>query len=214
MKRAVRNPGISLAIAMLYMAIAVTVAKAEPAQVYRQALQMAAAGHEPESVAALHAASAMLPEREIWKSRMLAAAVLIDMKQRRNPALSANDGRNANLALAASYIEKSPLAGQQQTSRPVAAVAALLPGAGHAWQGRWRDATTAALLVWPMLLLTLWAAKRRMGPVTLFFSLITVWLWSGTIYSSVSLAERGTAEAYFTWWQQVWQASGLPGRPW
>ena len=70
------------------------------------------------------------------------------------------------------------------------------------------------MLVWPMLLLTLWAARRHMGPVTVFFALITVWLWSGTVFSSMSLAERASFEAYTLWWQGLWQASGLQGQPW
>ena len=95
-----------------------------------------------------------------------------------------------------------------------AILATIFPGAGHAWQGRWQDAWVAAIMVWPMLILTLWAASRRMGPVTIFFAMITAWLWSGTVFSSISLAERGGMESYLLWWQGVWQASGLPGRPW
>jgi len=53
-----------------------------------------------------------------------------------------------------------------------------------------------------------------MGPVTVFFVLTTLWLWSGSVFSAVSLAERGSFEAYVLWWQGLWQASGLPGRPW
>ena len=93
-------------------------------------------------------------------------------------------------------------------------LATIFPGAGHAWQERWNDAVVAAIMVWPMLILTLWAAYRRMGPVTIFFAMITAWLWSGTVFSAISLAERGDVEAYLVWWQGLWQASALPGRPW
>jgi len=63
-------------------------------------------------------------------------------------------------------------------------------------------------------LFTFWADRRDMGPVTVFFAMITAWLWSGMVFSATSLAERGGYELYYAWWQQLWQASGLPSKPW
>jgi len=192
----------------------ITQAEATPVQVYKQALATAASGHESASITALYAASAVLPDNDIWKSRMMAAAMLLDMKRQQSVLPPASDTWSANLELAGGFAREIPFIKSSDSNWLVGMMATLFPGAGHAWQGRWRDAFTAVLLVWPMLMLTLWAAKRRMGPVTVFFALITVWLWSGTVYSSISLAERGSVEAYLTWWQGLWHASGLPGQPW
>jgi len=190
-----------------------TTVEASPEQVYQQALQMASELREAEAIAALQASASMLPAQHVWKIRMLAAATLLELKRQRLEQLPAQPEGISNLTLAANYALTNPLP-EAKASWPVVLLAVVLPGAGHAWQGRWRDAGVAAMLVWPMLLLTLWAARRRMGPVTLFFAMITVWLWSGTVYSSVSLVERTTLDVYTFWWQGLWQASGLPGRPW
>jgi hypothetical protein len=190
-----------------------TVIEANPAQVYQQSLQMAANGQEAEAIAALQGSASVLPDQHIWKTRMLAAATLLEVKRQRQDQVPAQTGGIANLALASGYAKANPPP-EAEASWPVVLLAVVLPGAGHAWQGRWHDARAAAMLAWPMLLLTLWAARRRMGPVTVFFAMITVWLWSGTVFSSISLAERSTYEAYSLWWQGYWQASGLPGRPW
>ena len=195
------------------MLLAATVSHAGPEQVYRQALQLAADGRDAEAIAALQASAAVLSDEHAWRERMLAAATLLDVKRHRQGQLPLRSGSATNLALAAGYARANPLP-QAEAAWPAMVLAVMLPGAGHAWQGRWRDAWVAALLVWPMFLLTLWAARRRMGPVTLFFALITVWLWSGTLFSSLSLAERTSNEVYTLWWQGLWQASGLPGRPW
>ncbi len=193
-------------------------AHASPAQVWQQAMQMAAAGHGEAAIAHLSGAASMIPNRhDLWRERMLVAAALLDMREKQRAQVDFPEAPEfsgwAEVRLVRRYLAGHP---PPVTQAPYVAgmAAALFPGAGHAWQGRWRDAGVAALLVWPMLVLTLWAARRRMGPVTVFFALITVWLWSGTVFSAVSLAERGNVEAYLYWWQGLWQASGLPGRPW
>jgi len=191
---------------------------ATPAQVWQQAMQRAAGGHVHEAKAYLAGAEASLPVEETnWRARMRLGIALLDMREHQiltAPVLqTAATNPWMEVQLIAEYLKSHAQPAHASTVMP-GLLAALLPGAGHAWQGRWRDAGVAAMLVWPMLILSLWAARRRMGPVTVFFALITVWLWSGTVYSSVSLAERGNLEAYLVWWQGMWMSSGLPGRPW
>ncbi len=208
-----------LTIPMLLVMMCIAgIAEASPAQVWQQAMQMAANGHDRQAVAHLSGAAAVLSEREsLWKERMQVGAALLDMRERQAVSAPVLD-----LPAASGWVEtrlikqyqSTHAAPEHQSSAVPALLAAVLPGAGHAWQGRWRDAAVTAMLVWPMLALTLWAARRRMGPVTVFFALLTVWLWSGTVFSAVSLAERGDLEAYLQWWQGLWQASALPGRPW
>ena len=182
---------------------------ADAGQAYRQAIALAAQGRGAEAVAMLRGFSDAATG--VWKERATTAAALIDMRlKRRNVPLEVG---SFNDVLVEQYRRQHP-APKQADVRLVGAAATLIPGAGHAWLGRWHDAGIAALMVWPMIVLTLWAAKRRMGPVTVFFALLTLWLWSGSVFSAVSLAERGGFEAYAAWWQGLWQASGLPGRPW
>jgi len=180
--------------------------------VYDRALQLAAAGNDTAALEHLAGALPLLRPQGPWQGRFEAAMGLLEM--RRHAALRSQlpDGSPESL-LVAGYLQQHP-APQPDSAWAAAVLATLLPGAGHAWLQRWHDAGVAALLVWPMLLLTLWAARRRMGPVTVFFAMLTVWLWSGTVFSALSLAERGNAEAYAVWWSGAWQASGLPGRPW
>lgn len=187
--------------------------QAGPAEAYQQAINLAAQGHEQASVTALTALMEALPQNSTWHERMHAAKQLISMRIERQTDFPTQLHANNYLLLASTYANSQPPLNEIKTW-PAAIFATLFPGAGHAWQGRWNDAKTAAIMVWPMLLLTLWAFKRGMGPVTLFFTLITLWLWSGTIFSSISLAERGNIEHYLSWWQNSWQSSGLPGRPW
>jgi len=152
----------------------------------------------------------------IWRERMQAAGALLEMRKRQvmKPPLTFNPAPNSSHAgLMDQYIHHHPSPELVKAWIP-GLLATLFPGSGHAWLGRWHDAAVAAILVWPMLLLTFWAWKRRMGPVTVFFGLLTLWLWSGTVFSAVSLAERGGMEAYMAWWQGLWQFTGLPGRPW
>jgi len=184
---------------------------AGPQDIYRQAVQMAADGHDGEAAAMLKGAAAVL-NREAWKARMQTAAALLAMRRARalKPVLS-NNSMQAELVKQRLRVYPAP----KKTAVWIPALlAALFPGGGHAWLGRWHDAMVAALLIWPMAILTLWAWRRRMGPVTVFFALFTAWLWSGDIFSVVSLSERGSYEAYMLWWQGLWQAAALPGRPW
>lgn len=186
---------------------------AEPQQAYEQAVQLAAAGNDRDAVAMLQGAAAVLPQaQKLWRDRMLVAARLLAMRRdrRMDVALPADAVESE---LAAHYLKNHPAPAPARRWH-IGLAATLLPGAGHALLGRWHDAVVAALLVWPMIGLTLWAAYRRMGPVTVFFAGITVWLWSGSVFSAMSLAERGALEDYLAWWQGLWQAAGLPGRPW
>jgi len=194
--------------------------QAGTAEAYQQSINMAAQGHPRQAIAALSTLIEALPAQPpTWPQRLQAAQQLMRMQINQSASINMINSTNARntanpyLSLAASYMRNNPQP-PEATLWPATVLATLLPGAGHAWQGRWHDAYTAALMVWPMLLLTLWALKRRMGPVTVFFALITIWLWSGTVFSSMSLAERGSLESYLIWWQQIWLASGLPGRPW
>lgn len=200
------------ALLLFLLLITPLVAKAEPQQLYDQALAMAASGHEREAIAQLKGAAAVLPPANVWRERMEMAATLMEMRTDQRFELE-DIGSSMYGRLAKVYLDKQqrPQAGDSTIPTILATV---FPGAGHAWQGRWQDAWVAAIMVWPMLILTLWAAFRRMGPVTIFFAMITAWLWSGTIFSSLSLAERADMDSYMLWWQGLWQASGLPGRPW
>jgi len=180
--------------------------------VYKQSLLLASKGKVNQSIIALQAASAVLPQGDIWRERMLAASLLLGMQKQQLTRLVPIKHNNY-LKLVDAYRQAHAKPQATQTW-PVALLASIFPGAGHAWLGRWHDAGVAALFVWPLLLLTLWAARRKMGPVTVFFALLTLWLWSGTVFSAISLAERGSFEVYMQWWQQLWQASALPGRPW
>jgi len=190
----------------------ITQADAAPRDVYRQAMQLAVRGHDDRAVAMLDGAAGMLHGQNIWRERMLAAAALLNMRNKEalRPMFA---GQSIHAGLAGQYIHDHP-SPEQVYPWVSGLLATLFPGSGHAWLGRWHDAAVAAILVWPMLLLTFWAWKRRMGPVTVFFGLLTLWLWSGTVFSAVSLAERGGVEAYMAWWHELWQFTGLPGRPW
>jgi len=182
--------------------------------VYRQAVQLAAQGHNDEAAAMLMGAAGMSRGQDVWRERMQAAAALLRMREEHalRPIL-APAANTIHAGLTEQYIHVHPAPEQARVWIP-GLLATLFPGSGHAWLTRWHDAAVAAMLVWPMLLLTFWAWKRRMGPVTVFFGLLSLWLWSGTVFSAVSLAERGSMEAYMAWWQGLWQFTGLPGRPW
>ncbi|MDX8404776.1 MAG: hypothetical protein R8K50_01330 [Mariprofundus sp.] len=204
-------------LTLLLLLSALPAAQASPAAVWQQAMAMAAAGNLSEAKAHLAGAVAVMPGSadDLWRKRMQLAVMLLDMRQGEAVELSL-------LQQQVDWTQTQLMQGYLQShSGPVitpswipALLGTLVPGAGHAWQGRWRDAGVAAMLVIPMLLLTLWAARRRMGPVTLFFALICIWLWSGSVFSALSLAERGAGETYLLWWQGLWQAAALPGRPW
>jgi len=198
-----------VSLLLLLVVVAPMHAGATAADAYRQGIALAGEGRDAQAVAMLRGVAAS--SSGIWQQRAAIAAKLIDMRQRQD--VSRLEIASLNGVLLAKYqlLHAPP---QPANGRFSGIFATLFPGAGHAWLGRWHDAGIAALMVWPMLLLTFWAAKRKMGPVTVFFALLTLWLWSGSVFSAVSLAERGAFEAYVVWWQGLWQASGLPGRPW
>jgi hypothetical protein len=190
-------------------------AHADPGAAYRAAMALAAQGKDGEAIARLQGARDALsagPAAEQWRGWLASAAALLEMRQdlRLQPTFAETA---AAVGRVQDYLATAP---PPERGRPWAAAlfGAVVPGAGHVWLGRWRDGVKAATLVWPMFLLTVWAWRRRMGPVTVFFAALTVWLWSGTVFSAYSLARRGDLHAYLVWWQGVWQASGLPGRPW
>ncbi|MDQ6978872.1 MAG: hypothetical protein Q9M09_01700 [Mariprofundaceae bacterium] len=186
---------------------------AEPAEAYQQALALAAQGDTRSAIAMLRGAESSLPPSLPIHARIHAAAVLLSMQQHQQQQLPDPQG-NFHLILASRLLQHLTPPTTQRSLIP-ATLGAIFPGAGHAWLGRWHDALTAALLVFPMLLLSIWAWRRAMGPVTVFFSLITLWLWSGTVFSALSLAERANYITYLTWWQSLWQAAALPGHaPW
>ena len=186
--------------------------EASPAETYKKAVALAADGKDSEAVARLNGALDVYAVHDVWRERMQSAEALLSMREQRQPRPRFS-GQSPQAGLVEAYLRQHPAPVAESSWMP-GIFATLLPGSGHAWLGRWRDAGVAALMVWPMLLLTLWAGKRRMGPLTVFFAMITVWLWSGTVFSAVSLAERGGYESYLAWWQGLWQASGLQGRPW
>jgi hypothetical protein len=190
-----------------------TTSYAEPNEAYQQALALAAQGDTRSAIAMLHGAEASLPTTLPIYTRIHAAAVLLTMQQQQQRQLPDPQG-NLHLILASRFLHDAPPP-STQASLPPAILGALCPGAGHAYLGRWHDALTAMLLVLPMLLLSIWAWRRAMGPVTVFFGLITLWLWSGTVFSALSLAERANYLSYAQWWQSLWQAAALPGHtPW
>ncbi|MFQ5355404.1 MAG: hypothetical protein ACE5DY_02740 [Mariprofundaceae bacterium] len=179
---------------------------------YFEAISVAGKGDDVTAIRNLRNAVDHLSATDPWHARMTAAASMLEMRWQRS---ASPRFRNAEMhqILVEAHLRQHPIPARQDVWL-VGLMATLMPGSGHAWQGRWRDAEVAAFMVWPMLILTLWAARRRMGPVTVFFSLITLWLWSGTIFSAVSLVERGNDEQYILWWQELWLASGLQGSPW
>ncbi len=195
--------------AILLTLIISTTAQAAPKDVYDQALALAAHGEYQQAISLLKGGANSLPVTSVWQSRLQAAHVLI--ASRASQQTIASPGVNPYLLLAAQYQQQHPPPSATKNWWPTV-LATILPGAGHAWLGRWHDAATAALMVWPMLLLTLWAWHRNMGPVTVFFAVITLWLWSGTVFSATLLSGRIALDAYDLWWQSVWQASGLPGQ--
>lgn len=214
-----KREGVWLLLALLVSCfIRVVPVHASADAIWSQAMGLAAAGHETEAVAQLRGALSMMPEStgNVWYERMRVATMLLNMRRQQALTISLPDDGVSEwieIRLVKEYMQQHP-GPESRATALITLLATFVPGGGHAWQGRWRDAGVAFMLVLPMLVLTLWAARRKMGPVTLFFALMTLWLWSGTIFSATSLAERGGAEAYLLWWQGVWQASALPGHPW
>ena len=193
------------------------IAHATPEQVWQESMKLAQQGQDKQAIAVLNGAMLQAGQPNVWTQRFDMAKRLLKLRYEAKkhseyrPPLMA--GNNQYELLMGNWLKQHPLPKVQDSIMP-ALLASIIPGAGHAWLGRWGDAGVSAMLVWPLLILTFWAARRDMGPVTVFFALITAWLWSGTVFSATSLAERGDYELYYAWWQQMWTASGLPSKPW
>ncbi len=210
----------AVAAFMFLLLLASTPASAgEPAyqaarMAYDSWIAKAAQGDLRTSVEGLRHLAAGLPANSIWRERCQMAVLLLDMRRQRSLHLPAM----AMPSMSYRLVERKWRQLDQLESPParwlVLFGAMAVPGGGHAIMGRWHDAWVSFVMTGFMLWLTLWAFRRRMGPVTVFFGVLTVWLWGGTIFSALSLHERYFAEQYMNWWQQLWLASGLPGRPW
>jgi len=186
-------------------------------QVWQESIFLAQQHKDREAIAMLRGAGLQLAAHDVWRQRFDIAMRLLELRKEAKYHSEYNglklSGNNQYELLMAHWLTQNPVPQTSGSAMP-GFLAAIIPGSGHAWMGRWGDAGVAAMLVWPLLILTFWAARRDMGPVTVFFALMTAWLWSGTVFSAVSLAERGDYELYYAWWQQMWQASALPSRPW
>ena len=192
-------------------------AQATPEQVWQQSMQLAQQGQDRQAIAVLEGAILQSGQSNVWTQRFDIAKRLLKLRYdaKVNSTYNTLMPKQTNQydMLMQSWLQQHPIPTVEESIMP-GLLAAIIPGAGHAWLGRWGDAGVSAMLVWPLLILTFWAARRDMGPVTVFFALITAWLWSGTVFSATSLAERGDYELYYAWWQQMWTASGLPSKPW
>lgn len=192
-------------------------AQASSEQVWQQSMALAQQGQDKQAIALLEGAILQSGQANVWTQRFDIAKRLLKLRRDAKVNSTYNtlipNSHNQYDRLMQAWLQQHPLPAVEESIMP-ALLAAIIPGSGHAWLGRWSDAGVAAMLVWPLLILTFWAARRDMGPVTVFFALITAWLWSGTVFSATSLAERGDFEVYYAWWQQMWAASGLPSRPW
>jgi len=192
-------------------------ASAAPEQVWQESMRLAQTGQDRQAIAVLNGAILQSGQPTVWTQRFDIAKRLLTLRLDAKINSTYNtlipNNRNQHDILMQNWLSQHPIPAVEDSFMP-ALLASIIPGSGHAWLGRWGDAGVAAMLVWPLLILTFWAARRDMGPVTVFFALITAWLWSGTVFSATSLAERGDFEVYYAWWQQMWAASGLPSRPW
>jgi hypothetical protein len=192
-------------------------AHAAPEQVWQKSMALAQKGQDKQAIAVLDGAILQAGQSNVWTQRFDIAKRLLKLRRDAKVNSTYNtlipNSHNQYDMLMQSWLQQHSIPAVEDSIMP-GLLAAIIPGSGHAWLGRWGDAGVAAMLVWPLLILTFWAARRDMGPVTVFFALITAWLWSGTVFSATSLAERGDYELYYAWWQQMWQASGLPSKPW
>ena len=194
-----------------------SVSFASPQQAWNEAMVLAEQGQDKQAIALMQGAALQENEHSIWAQRFSMAKRLLELRREAKYHSEYKSiqlmGKNQHELLMANWLNTHPMPEPADSVIP-SILSSIIPGAGHAWMGRWGDAGVAAMLVWPLLILTFWAARREMGPVTVFFALITAWLWSGTVFSATSLAERGDFELYYAWWQEMWIASGLPSRPW
>ncbi|MDX8382070.1 MAG: hypothetical protein R8M14_08170 [Ghiorsea sp.] len=193
------------------------VAQAAPENVWQTSMKLAQHGHDAQAISMLNGAMLQMDQPSTWKQRFDITQRLLKLRIDAKSSSEYNalrlTGNNQYEMLMQSWLQQHPIPVVEDSIMP-GLLGSVIPGAGHAWLERWGDAGVSAMLVWPLLILTFWAARRDMGPVTVFFALITAWLWSGTIFSATSLAERGDFELYYAWWQQMWVASGLPSKPW
>ncbi len=202
---------IRMCILCVLLASAAWPALADEEAAYARLIATAAQGKIQEALAACAVVQAQ-GVHGIWGRRLQAACALLAMRAARSTRLPSAPSL-PELVLARTWQNAHPPPAPAHPWR-IGLASALVPGLGHLLLGRKQDALVAALFVWPMFGLTVWAWRRRMGPVVVFFAWITLWLWSGVVFSSVSLAERTSVEDYARWWAGLWQASGLPGRPW
>ncbi len=206
--------GILLMVLPIFFPV---IGHATPEQVWQESMRLAQTGQDKQAIALLKGAILQAGQPNVWTQRFDVAKRLLKLRydaklnSTYNTLIPKSD--NQYDMLMQTWLAQHSIPEVEDSIMP-GLLAAILPGTGHAWLGRWGDAGVAAMLVWPLLILTFWAARRDMGPVTVFFALITAWLWSGTVFSATSLAERGDFEIYYAWWQQMWAASGLPSRPW
>ncbi|WP_038249334.1 hypothetical protein [Ghiorsea bivora] len=207
---------IKYIVGLLFLCMPILV-QAAPEQVWQQSMQLAQKGQDRQAIALLEGAILQSEQSTVWTQRFDIAKRLLKLRRDAKVNSTYNtlipNSRNQYDILMQDWLQQHPIPAVEDSIMP-GLLAAIIPGAGHVWLGRWRDAGVAAMLVWPLLILTFWAARRDMGPVTVFFALITAWLWSGTVFSATSLAERGDFELYYAWWQEAWVASGLPSKPW
>ena len=201
----------------LFLLVMPVLSYASAQQAWDEAMLLAKQGSDRQAIALMRGANMQQDSQSLWAQRFDIATRLLELrteaKYHSEYSAFKLSGNNQHEMLMANWLKQNPLPETAGETLP-GLLAAIIPGSGHAWMGRWGDAGVAAMLVWPLLILTFWAARREMGPVTVFFALITAWLWSGTVFSAVSLAERGNFELYYAWWQEMWIASGLPSRPW
>ena len=210
------KPIFKFFIVMLALCIPI-LSSASPEQAWDEAMMLAQQGKDGRAIALMQGATLQESTNSIWAQRFSIAMRLLELRseaKHHSKYMGVQlSGQNQYEILMSNWLATHPAPEPADSAIP-SILASIIPGSGHAWMGRWGDAGVAAMLVWPLLILTFWAARREMGPVTVFFAIITAWLWSGTVFSATSLAERGDFELYYAWWQEMWIAAGLPSRPW
>ncbi|MDQ7005105.1 MAG: hypothetical protein Q9N67_09410 [Ghiorsea sp.] len=145
---------------------------AAPEEVWQESMQLAKIGQDRQAIAVLNGAILQSRQSTVWTQRFDIAKRLLMLRLHAKSNSSYNilipKSDNQYDMLMKGWLESHPIP-QVEASFMPGLLAAILPGTGHAWLGRWGDAGVAAMLVWPLLILTFWAARRDMGPVTVFF---------------------------------------------
>ncbi|RMG91470.1 MAG: hypothetical protein D6703_04975, partial [Zetaproteobacteria bacterium] len=157
---------------------------------YESWIAKAAQGDLRSSVKGLNQLAARLPSDSIWHERCQMASLLLEMRRQRSTHLPPIAMPTISYRLVERKWRQLEQLAPPPPSWLVLAGAVVVPGGGHAIMGRWHDAWVSFVMTGFMVWLTCWAFRRRMGPVTVFFGVMTVWLWGGTIFSAVSLHER------------------------